>query len=91
MQSTLAFFILYKYIINKKEKVKMIGIYLITNNINGKIYIGQSVDIHRRFLEHLRAGQPEKYANKKERDLNTPIHLAMQKYGVNNFSLSILE
>ena len=69
----------------------MIGIYLITNNINGKIYIGQSVDIHRRFLEHLRAGQPEKYANKKERDLNTPIHLAMQKYGVNNFSLSILE
>ena len=30
----------------------MIGIYKITNKINGKIYIGQSNDIKRRFLEH---------------------------------------
>lgn len=69
----------------------MTGIYLITNKINGKIYIGQSVDIYRRYAQHLRAGQPEKYANRGERDLNTPIHLAMQKYGIENFSLSVLE
>ena len=30
----------------------MIGIYKITNNINGKIYIGQSNNIERRFQEH---------------------------------------
>ena len=29
----------------------MIGIYKITNKINGKIYIGQSNDIKRRFFE----------------------------------------
>lgn len=69
----------------------MIGIYLITNLINQKVYIGQSVDIHRRYAEHLRSGQPEKYAIKNERDINTPIHKAMQKYGIDNFSLTILE
>lgn len=69
----------------------MIGIYLITNLINGKVYVGQSVDIHRRYTEHLRSGQPDKYAMKNERDINTPIHKAMQKYGVDNFALTILE
>lgn len=69
----------------------MIGIYKITNKVNKKIYIGQSTDCHRRWLEHLRSGQPEKYCKKSERDSKTPIHLAMQKYGVNNFSIEILE
>ena len=32
----------------------MIGIYKITNKINGKIYIGQSMDIERRFAQHKR-------------------------------------
>ena len=69
----------------------MIGIYLITNKVNGKKYVGQSVNIERRFSEHLRSGQPEKYSHKNERDINTPIHLAMQKYGIQCFSLTILE
>lgn len=69
----------------------MIGIYLITNLINNKVYVGQSNDIHRRYTEHLRSGQPDKYAHKNERDINTPIHKAMQKYGIDNFALTILE
>ena len=32
------------------------GIYLIRNLKNNKIYIGQSVDIKRRWQEHLRSG-----------------------------------
>jgi len=28
------------------------GIYKITNKVNGKVYIGQSVDIERRWKEH---------------------------------------
>lgn len=67
------------------------GIYLIRNNINNKIYIGQSVNIKRRIQEHLRSGQPEIYAKKSYRDSNTPIHKAIQKYGIDNFSVVILE
>lgn len=67
------------------------GIYLIRNLINQKIYVGQSKDIKRRWQEHLRSGQPEKYNIKSTRDSKTPIHLAMQKYGVDNFTINILE
>ena len=28
------------------------GIYKITNQVNGKVYIGQSKNIHRRWLKH---------------------------------------
>ena len=31
----------------------MIGIYKIQNKLNGKIYVGQSVDIERRWKEHI--------------------------------------
>lgn len=67
------------------------GIYLIKNLINNKIYIGQSVDIKRRIQEHIRSAQPEKYSQKSERDSKTHLHLAMQKYGVKNFSVNILQ
>ena len=33
----------------------MTGIYLITNLINNKVYVGQSTDIERRWSEHLRS------------------------------------
>lgn len=69
----------------------MTGIYAIKNNINNKVYIGQSTDIKRRYSEHLRSAQPDKYAQKSPRDANTPIHLAMKKYGVDNFTLETLE
>ena len=55
-------------------------IYKITNNLNGKIYIGQTVvDITTRFNEHCR---PSK--------CNTPIDRAFKKYGRNNFSVEVL-
>ncbi len=38
----------------------MIGIYMYENKKNHKKYIGQSVDIERRRLEHLR--KPSKYS-----------------------------
>lgn len=67
------------------------GIYLIRNLINNKVYVGQSVDIKRRAQEHLRSAQPEKYAIKSLKDSKTHIHQAMQKYGIDNFSISIVE
>lgn len=55
-------------------------IYKITNNLNNKIYIGQtSRTIAERFLEHINA------ANKGT--LNTHLCRAMRKYGVENFKV----
>lgn len=59
----------------------MIGIYKITNNINGKIYIGQSNNIQRRFSEHQTKGSASRI----------PVDIAIQKYGKENFSFEILE
>lgn len=55
------------------------GIYKITNKINNKSYIGQSVNINNRW-----------YVHKATKD-DYPIHRAIQKYGKNNFSWEILE
>lgn len=57
----------------------MIGIYKITNLITGKIYIGQSVHIERRFSEHC---FPSK---------TSIISKAIQKYGKDNFTFEVIE
>ena len=64
----------------------MIGIYKITNNINNKIYIGQSINIKRRWYDH-------KYKAFDESDIsyNSALHSAMRKYGVENFSFEVIE
>lgn len=59
----------------------MIGIYKITNKINGKIYIGQSNDIYRRFYEHQTKGASSRI----------PIDVAIQKYGKDKFLYEVLE
>lgn len=61
----------------------LIGIYRIVNNINGKCYIGQSIDIERRFRDHRNRSFTTKY--------ETPVYKAFQKYGVDNFSFEIVE
>lgn len=54
-------------------------IYKIVNNVNGKIYIGQSKNPERRFLQH---ANPNKD--------NSLLTVAINKYGISNFSLEIL-
>lgn len=58
----------------------MIGIYKFTNKINKKAYIGQSVDIQRRYREHigLKPG-------------NDVFHSALMKYGIENFNFEVIE
>ena len=56
------------------------GIYLITNNINGHMYVGGSVDIKRRFSEH----KISKF-KKTQR-----IDRAINKYGADNFTYQII-
>ena len=66
----------------------MIGIYKFTNLINGKIYIGQSRNIERRYKDHLNRAK-NNFASNNE--YNTLIHKAIRKYGIKNFSFEILE
>lgn len=67
---------------NKKS-----GIYVITNNINGKQYVGLSKNIIRRWNDHKnKAIHPI-----KKDDIDKPLYKAMRKYGTNNFSIKILE
>ena len=59
----------------------MIGIYKITNKLNGKVYIGQSNNIGRRFKEHQTKGSESRI----------PVDVAIQKYGKENFLYEVLE
>lgn len=61
----------------------MHGIYKITNNINGKSYIGKSTNINKRWLTH----RSLDYG----RTPNKTLYKAFVKYGLNNFSFEIIE
>lgn len=55
-----------------------IGIYKITNTVNGKVYVGQSVTIEQRWIQH------------KNRPCNQHIKNAYTKYGISNFKFEII-
>lgn len=58
-------------------------IYCITNNINGKQYIGQtSTTIERRFISH---------KSRASHNSNQYIHNAMRSYGIENFTVKEIE
>ena len=62
-------------------------IYCYTNKINGKRYIGQTInELKTRHRLHMNA---VRFTSNK-RDNETPIHRAMRKYGIENFKLEIL-
>ena len=57
-------------------------LYIITNNINGKQYVGKTCkSILSRWKDH-------KSASKRE--INKPLYAAMNQYGVHNFSIELL-
>ena len=63
----------------------MAYIYKITNQINGKVYIGKTLNtIERRWKEH--CGD---FAT--ERCRNRPLYRAMNKYGIENFTIEQVE
>ena len=63
----------------------MIGIYKITNTINNKVYIGQSIDIAKRWREHKRR------AFVQNKEYNKYLYNAFRKYGLENFSFEIIK
>ena len=60
------------------DKFKILpGIYVIENRINGKIYVGETINIHKRISEH-----------RTQNDL--VIHAALKKHGLENFKVYII-
>jgi group I intron endonuclease len=67
-----------------KENKGKSGIYMLTNKLTYDIYIGQSVDISKRFRNYFNLS----YIKSKD---NFLINGALIKYGYSNFSVTILE
>lgn len=61
----------------------VIGIYKITNTKDGKVYIGKSINIRKRWLQHI-------YDSRRGRNKYL-LHRAINKHGIDNFTFEILE
>lgn len=58
-------------------------IYSITNNVNNKKYVGQTItSLNKRWLAHIQESKTHS---------NRPLYNAIRKYGVDNFKIKILE
>ena len=75
-----------KLFILGEMNVPICGIYKIENLVNGKCYIGQSVDIKRRWRSHKSCA-----FNSTSEGYDRPLYKAIRKYGLNNFSFEVLE
>jgi group I intron endonuclease len=62
----------------------MIGIYKIENKVNGKVYVGQSVNIESRWKAH-------KSELRRDTHYNTHLQKSWNKYGEDNFEFSVIE
>jgi group I intron endonuclease len=63
----------------KIRETPICGIYVIKNKINNKIYIGKSIDIERRWIQH-------KYHKSR-----IFLHNVIKKYGFENFEFKIIQ
>lgn len=61
------------------------GIYKITNQKNNMCYVGKSVDVKRRWTEHIKCGVGI------DTPANNKLYKAMQEEGLQNFSFEVLE
>ncbi len=64
---------------------KICGIYKIENKVNGKVYIGSSIDIEVRWKNHIRS------LNGKDKYFNDYLHRQWREYGEENFIFNIIE
>lgn len=73
---------------NKLEILEFVkgksGIYMWTNKLNNKKYIGSSVNLRRRVLEYYNV-------NRLLNEKSMTINVALLKYGYHNFSFTVLE
>ena len=66
----------------KKQEEVLGQIYIIKNNINDKVYIGQTIqDYKRRWHGH----------KHESKSIDRPLYRAMRKYGYDNFWVELIE
>ena len=61
-------------------------VYMYTNKVNGKKYVGQAVDFNKRHKSHIHQSYNENHIA-----YNAPFHRAIRKYGIENFEVKILK
>lgn len=66
----------------KSIHIKVSCIYKITNKINNKVYIGQTVNFRKRLSD---------YRNLHKKDNDRLITKAVKEYGIENFTIEIVE
>lgn len=66
-------------------KNNVCGIYMITNNLNNKKYIGQSVDIGSRYKQHIKRGLGAEPASANK------LYSSMKNDGLENFSFQVIQ
>ena len=64
----------------------MYQIYKITNQKNGMVYIGSSIEVERRWRQHKEAS-----INEKDHHYNYPLMIAFRQFGVDNFTFEIID
>lgn len=64
----------------------MYQIYKITNQKNGMIYIGSSIEVERRWRQHKEAS-----VNEKDHHYNYPLMTAFREFGIANFTFEVID
>lgn len=67
----------------QKEIPTKPGVYLITNTVNNKCYIGQAINLRNRLKSHI-----SNYTNKR---YDNPLYRAFNKYGLDKFTYQLLD
>ena len=64
----------------------MYQIYKITNQKNGMVYIGSSIEVERRWRQHKEAS-----INEKDHHYNYPLMIAFRQFGIANFTFEVID
>lgn len=76
----------FEFLFTEQDYLGYFGvIYKITNKINHKLYIGQTINFKERLLDHEEIG-----FNPNSEAYEYPLYRAIRKYGLKNFSIEII-